>query len=137
MSKGIERMLKELTTATTAELINRNDTITDEGETVKNVFLKYREALIVVDCFSCTFSLQPKGWFSHIHFYSLFVQRIGVEHVNGFFCFASCAHRNKGKSFRLTVIPVCDEIRHDDIASLGKQVTEFFSGSRFWEVAYV
>jgi len=33
-------MLKGITAATTAELINKIDTITDEGRTVKDGFLK-------------------------------------------------------------------------------------------------
>jgi hypothetical protein len=37
---GIERTLKGKTAATTAELINKVDTITDEGGTVKDGFLK-------------------------------------------------------------------------------------------------
>jgi hypothetical protein len=37
---GIERTLKGITAATTAELINKNDTITDDSWTVKDVFFK-------------------------------------------------------------------------------------------------
>ena len=37
---GIERMLKGITAATTAELINKADTITDEGGTVKDDFFQ-------------------------------------------------------------------------------------------------
>jgi hypothetical protein len=41
---GIERTLKGITAATTAELLNKIDTITDEGSTVKEIFLKKTEA---------------------------------------------------------------------------------------------
>ena len=37
---GIERTLKGITAATTAELINKVDTITDDSWTVKDVFCK-------------------------------------------------------------------------------------------------
>ncbi len=37
---GIERTLKGITAATTAELINKSDTITDDSRTVKDVFFQ-------------------------------------------------------------------------------------------------
>jgi len=40
MSKGGEQTLKGITAATTAELINKIDTITDEGKAVKYGFSK-------------------------------------------------------------------------------------------------
>jgi hypothetical protein len=50
---GIERTLKGITAATTAELINKNDTITDDSWTVKDVFFKIVlevALMLAIDC---------------------------------------------------------------------------------------
>jgi hypothetical protein len=76
---GIERTLKGITAATTAELINKNDTITDDSWTVKDVFFKIVlevALMLAIDCPGFQQFLQ----FGEV-FLELFLGYPGYDHV--------------------------------------------------------